>query len=96
MAAIELKRYHVKPGCWDECLAVLRRIVEVRKRYGFRVLFAVLDREQNLLTWAIEHDGDFDEVAKAYYVDPERVELEIIERYVTDYEIRKVEAVPLG
>ena len=39
--------------------------------------------------------GAFDAAARAYYEDPERVELEIVENYVTDYEIRKVDVLQI-
>lgn len=95
MAPTELKRYQIADNNWEEFLAVWRRIVTVRRRHGFGILFAFADREQNMFTWAIDHDGDFDAAAKAYYDDPERVELEIVERYVTSHEIRKVEVLDL-
>ncbi len=91
MATTELKTYQIKPGTWDEFLEVLRRIALVRIRHGFGVLFTFADKEKNVFTWAIDHEGDFDAAAKAYYEDPERVELEVVGNYVTDYEIRKVE-----
>tara|TARA_B110001454_G_scaffold205169_1_gene214535 strand:- start:184 stop:474 length:291 start_codon:yes stop_codon:yes gene_type:complete len=95
MAATELKRYFIKPDTWDEFLDVMRRIVKIRVRHGFGVVFAFADRETNVFTWAVNHPGDFDAAAKAYYDDPDRVELKIVEDYVTDYEIRKVELVQL-
>ena len=95
MAATELKRYHIKPGTWDEFLEILRAIALVRIRHGFRVLFTFADKETNVFTWAIEHDGDFDEAAKSYYADPERIYLEKVGDYVTDYEIRKVEVLQI-
>lgn len=91
MAATELKRYFIKSDGWDEFLQILRRIAVVRERHGFQVLFTFADRELNLFTWAIRHGGDFDKAAEAYYKDPERVELEIVGDYITDYEIRRVE-----
>ena len=78
MATTELKRYHIKPGTWGEFLEILRRIAMVRERHGFKVLFTFADREKNIFTWAIEHEGDFDAAAKNYYEDPERVELEVV------------------
>ncbi|KQX23534.1 MULTISPECIES: hypothetical protein [unclassified Sphingomonas] len=95
MAATELKRYQITPDGWEQFLEVWRRIVTVRRRHGFGIKFAFADREQNMFTWAIDHDGDFDAAAKAYYEDPERIELEIVERYVTGFEIRKVEVLDL-
>ena len=67
--------------------AVGRLLVPARKRHGFDVLFALVDRGANMFTWAIHHPGDIEVAAKGYYADPERVELEIVERYVTDYTI---------
>lgn len=92
MRTTELKRYQIKPGQWDEFLEVWRRIVVVRRRHGFGVLCAFADREQNVFTWAIDHEGDFDAAAKSYYEDPERVQLEIVENFVPGYEIRRVES----
>lgn len=92
MAVTELKRYEIAPDGWEPFLEVWRRIVKVRRRHGFGVLCAFADREQNMFTWAINHAGDFEAAAKGYYEDPERVELEIVEKYVTAFEIRKVEA----
>lgn len=95
MAATELKRYQITPDGWEGFLDVWRRIVAVRRRHGFGILFAFADRERNMFTWAIDHDGDFDAAAKSYYEDPERIALEIVQDYVTDYEIRKVEVLDL-
>ena len=95
MAGTELKRYFIKPDGWDAFLedpnAGPDVLDVVRARHGFQVLFTFADRELNLFTWAIRHGGDFDKAAEAYYKDPERVELEIVGDYITDYEIRRVE-----
>lgn len=90
-----LRRYTIKAGCWDEFLAVWADIVEVRKRYGFTVLFALADRKQNMFTWGISHPGDLEAVAKAYYADPERVALEIVGNYVDDHEVTEVTPVAI-
>ena len=90
-----LRRYTIKGDEWDAYLDVWRRIVAVRKRHGFDVLFALVDREANLFTWAVHHPGDIEMAARAYYADPERVELEIVERYVTDYTIATVTQEPI-
>lgn len=95
MAATEIKRYFIHEHAWDEFMTVWRRIVTVRRRHGFGVLFAYKDGEQNLFTWAIEHTGDFDAAARSYYRDPERVELEIVADYVSSWEVRRVEPVAL-
>lgn len=48
-----------------------------------------------MFTWAIDHRGDFAAAANAYYDDPERIELAIVEHHVADYEIRPVDIVLL-
>lgn len=91
-----LRRYVIAADGWDAFLDIWRRIVAVRKRHGFEVLFALSDREENMFTWAIHHAGDIEAAAQAYYADPERIELEIVERYVTDWKVSTVtqESVP--
>lgn len=93
MAATELKRYAIKVGQWAEFLALWERIVDVRRRHGFTILFAFADREGNMFTWAIDHAADFDAAAAAYYADPDRRQLEAIGDHIADYEIRRVEPV---
>ena len=90
-----LRRYHIKPDGWDAFLEVWRRIVAVRKRFGFKVLFALVDKEENIFTWAISHDGDIDEAAHRYYKDPERKSLEIVGNYVIDHKVTKVTQEPI-
>ncbi len=90
-----LRRYEIKSDDWESFLDVWRRIVVVRKRHGFQVLFAFEDREENVFTWAIHHPGDIDKAADLYYKDPERVELEIVERYVTGWKVTTVTEVAI-
>lgn len=85
-----LRVYNIAPDGWEQFLELWRRIVGVRRRFGYEVLFALQDREENIFTWAVRHDGDLDEVAERYYADPERKELEIIGEYVTGYKVTKV------
>lgn len=91
-----LRRYTIKGDEWEAFLEIWRRIVTVRKRHGFKVLFALSDRDENLFTWAIHHPGDIELAAEGYYKDPERIELEVVERYVTDWKVSTVveEAIP--
>ena len=96
MAVTELKRYSIRPECWDDFLATWREIVHLRRRHGFGILFAFQDRGTNMFTWAINHEGDFDIAAKAYYDDPDRVKLDKIVDYVSAHEIRKVEPTPIS
>ena len=90
-----LRRYTIPSDDWEAFLEVWRRIVVVRKRHGFEVLFALVDREANMFTWAIHHHGDIEDAAKRYYADPERVELEIVERHVTAWEVSTVFQEPI-
>ncbi|WP_419827158.1 hypothetical protein [Sphingomonas sp.] len=90
-----LRRYTIVGDEWEAFLDVWRRIVAVRKRHGFEVLFALVDREENIFTWAIRHPGDIDAAAEVYYKDPERIELEIVGRYVTDWSVSTVTQEPI-
>lgn len=84
-----MRRYSIT-GSWDEFLEVWRRIVPVRERHGYPCLFAVADRPTNTFTWAFGFDGtweDFPESQRAYYRDPERVELRGVFDYMADYTI---------
>lgn len=93
MRTTQLKRYHIKPECWDAFMAVWHDIVAMRRKHGFGILFALADRDNNWFTWAIDHAGDFDAAASAYYQDPERIRLDHVQDYVSEAEIVKVDAV---
>jgi hypothetical protein len=95
MTTTQLKRYKIKPECWIEFKEVWVKVVALRKRHEFGVLFALEDRETNWFTWAINHEGDFDAAAENYYKDPDRVTLDIIVDYVSENEIRKVQALDI-
>ena len=90
-----LRRYFIKPDGWEQFLEIWRRIIVVRKRHGFNVLFAFEDREKNVFTWAISYHGDIEKAAEIYYKDPERIELEIVGNYVSDHEITEVTPVAI-
>ncbi|HSO69444.1 MAG TPA: hypothetical protein VLQ67_07360, partial [Arachnia sp.] len=84
-----MRRYSIT-GSWDEFLAIWRRIVTVRERHGFPCLFAVVDRPENMFTWAFGFDGewaDFPAAQRPYYQDPERIELRGVFDYMADYDI---------
>ena len=68
---VQLKRYWIAPGKWDDYLAIWRKIAAVRERCGFTICCAFADRETNVFTWAISHP-DFEAGAAAYYADEER------------------------
>ena len=42
------------------------------RKFGFRVVFAYADDENDQFVWAVEHDGDFDAAEKDYTASPER------------------------
>lgn len=69
--ATQLKRYWIVPDQWDGYLAVWSRIAAIRRRAGFEIAFACIDREEGLFTWAISHPH-FAEGAALYYADDER------------------------
>ncbi|MGA4507779.1 hypothetical protein ACQB6R_01950 [Propionibacteriaceae bacterium G1746] len=84
-----MRRYSLV-GDIDEFLQVWNAIVPVRHRHGFRCLFAVLDRPMQKFTWAIDFQGqwqEFTEGQRAYYRDPERVELRRVFDYMADYNL---------
>lgn len=88
-----LRRYFIKPGHWDEFLAMWRQVVLIRQRFGFTVLFALADREKDIFTWGIHHPGDLEAVHARYYADPERVAVASITDHLSSWEITKVDPV---
>jgi antibiotic biosynthesis monooxygenase (ABM) superfamily enzyme len=75
MTTVQLRRYRIEPGRMPEFLAWFPALEPVRERYGFRVLFALADRERNTFTWAVSFDGDeaaFTAAEKAYNDSAER------------------------
>lgn len=72
MAAIQLRRYEIVPGEMDAFIEWFPKIIPVRAKYGFKVLFGYADREKNEFVWAVSHDGDFDAAFEKYNVSPER------------------------
>lgn len=85
-----MRRYSIKPGTWNEFLDVWRKIVPLREQYGFKVVFAVSDEEENMFTWAFRYEGeykDFGEKQKPYYADPKRVLLETVINYMCDFKL---------
>lgn len=75
MHTVQLRRYEIKLGEMDAFVAAWRDVLAVRAQYGFTVVFAVIDREQNEFVWAVTHDGDFASAEQAYYRSPERAAL---------------------
>lgn len=71
---IQLRRYTVQPGRMDDFISWWHSIVGPREKYGFRVVFAYADDENNQFVWAVAHDGDFDGAEAEYMASPERAE----------------------
>lgn len=92
-----VRRYSIV-GEWEDFLAIWRRVVEVRERYGFDCLFAVADEPENMFTWAFGFDGewaDFRDAQRPYYADPDRIALRGVFDYMADYDIHPARELPL-
>jgi len=74
MGTIQLRRYTVEPGRMNDFVEWWHSIVPPRAKYGFRVVFAYADEENDQFVWAVEHDGDFDAAEAEYMASPERAE----------------------
>ena len=72
MATTYLRRYKIQDGQMDVLLVYWRQLIEQRKRFGFRVVFACVDETHNDLVWAVEHDGDFEAAEAEYFASPQR------------------------
>lgn len=86
---VVMRRYAIIGG-WEPFLEIWRRIVPVRERHGFRVLFAVADEPHDLFTWAFDYAGDwagFGAAQRGYYRDPARVELRGVFDHMADYSL---------
>ena len=74
MTTIQLRRYDIEPGRLDDFLAWWPSTLGARATYGFRIVFAYADAENDQFVWAVEHDGDFDAAEARYTASPERAE----------------------
>ncbi len=75
MTTVQLRRYVFEPGRLADFLTWFPTLLPVREHFGFRVLFALADREREVFTWAVALDGDeerFREVERVYTGSPER------------------------
>ena len=70
--AVQFRRYEIVPGELDAFLEWFPNVVAARQKYGFKVLFAYADRQNNEFVWAVSHDGDFDAEVEVYQTSPER------------------------
>jgi hypothetical protein len=74
MGTIQLRRYVIEAGRMDEFVDWWQSLIAPRAQYGFRVVFAYADDDNDQFVWAVEHDGDFDTAEKEYMASPERAE----------------------
>jgi hypothetical protein len=75
VTTVQLRRYVMEPGRLDALVDWFPAIVGVREHFGFRVLFALADREREVFTWAVALDGDeqhFREMEAVYNDSAER------------------------
>ena len=72
MTTIQLRRYTIEPGRLDDFVAWWPSVLEPRAKFGFRLLFAYADAENDQFVWAVAHDDDFDAAEKEYSASPER------------------------
>ena len=72
---LQLRRYELDPAHVDEWVVFFERLTPVRARFGFRLVCAYLDRENNEFTWIVEHDQPFADAEAIYNASPERAEL---------------------
>ncbi|MGZ4539893.1 MAG: hypothetical protein ACXVXS_12305 [Blastococcus sp.] len=94
---VQLRRYRIEPGRLADFLAWFPSIVPVREHFGFRLLFALADRENETFTWAVSYDGDvpaFQQVEATYNASPERATaFETFPKCIASMEIGFVEDV---
>lgn len=72
----QLRDYAVKEGAMGEWLVEWARVVyPLRKQFGFEVVGAWVNQEENRFVWIIGH-SDFEARDRAYYESPERSRLD--------------------
>jgi NIPSNAP len=72
---MQVRIYKIHPGRMDEWLAGWREsIVPLRRKFGFEVVGAWVDRESDRFVWvlALPASEDWDSRDKAYYESKER------------------------
>ena len=80
VSSFQLRRYDIKPGEMSTFLDAWSGVVPIRQQYGFTVVTAVVNSDDNEFTWIVRHDGDeaaFRESEKAYHDSPERAALPV-------------------
>ncbi|WP_448625887.1 hypothetical protein [Geodermatophilus sp. URMC 64] len=75
MSTVQLRRYRMEPGRLPAFLDWFPALIPTREQFGFRLLFAYADHENETFTWAVEHDGDaaaFAAAEESYHGSAER------------------------
>lgn len=72
MGHVQLRRYVIKEGKYDEFLEFWRGLVPIREQYGYTVLFAFADRANHQFVWALEHPEPLEQADPVYNASPER------------------------
>ena len=80
MTGIQFRRYELKHGAHDAFLAWYHQIVPIRRRSGFRLLFALDLEESDEFVSAWAYEGDLTEIEARYYGAPDRVRLGVLAR----------------
>ena len=75
MSGVQLRRYEIKAGQMDTFVEAWHGILPVREKYGFSIVCAFVNADDNEFTWVVRHDGDFAQAEKDYYAAPERAAL---------------------
>lgn len=76
---VQLRSYVIRDGQMDAFVgAWSSRIVPLRRRFGFTIDGAWLDRDTGRFAWVVGYDGpgSFEEAAAAYYASPERAAMD--------------------
>ncbi len=71
----QLRMYTINRGKMDEFVRVWQQgVVPLRKKVGFTVTGAWINRETNQFIWIVSYDGPkpWEDMEKAYYASPER------------------------
>ena len=71
---VQLRLYTIHDGQIDRFLETFPKILAVRETFGFRCLFAFVDREKNQFIVCIE--GDLDGAEARYAASPELARVE--------------------
>jgi F420-0:gamma-glutamyl ligase len=69
---MQLRRYEVVDGQMDALLEWIPTVIAVREKFGFKIEFMLVDRENNELVWAVSHPGDYDAAYEEFVASPER------------------------